>query len=105
MMAATPGLLHAEAEDGFALSWGGPPPYLSTYGHRWAGDGQVADDAEAATTEAKAWETEALTWLATLSPLEDLALRDALSRWWEQGLEATSAGFAQAGIVVGPVTP
>ena len=36
--------------------------------------------------------------LVDLTPAQDLALHDALSRWWNEKLPATADGFGQVGI-------
>ena len=36
--------------------------------------------------------------LVDLTPAQDLALHDALSRWWNEELPATAEGFGQVGI-------
>lgn len=45
-------------------------------------------------------EQSLLDRLGALGPAADHALRDALSRWWEQSREATAEGFAAVGLRV-----
>jgi hypothetical protein len=45
-------------------------------------------------------EQEILDYLEGLSPAADHALADAISRWWQEDLDATAEGFAAAGLRV-----
>ncbi len=74
-------ILFAEASDAFAIARDTPVPDLSSYAEKWGID-----------------EDALLQWLGRLSPVADHALRDALSRWWEQGCEPTVEGFAKVGL-------
>ncbi len=75
------GLLFAEAYDAFRLANEGAEE--SSYGAHFGID-----------------EKKLLDWLAGLSPAADLALRDALSRWWETRIDDDAERFRAVGINV-----
>lgn len=79
-------LLYHQASDAFTLARSNHPgigPDMSSYGAKWEID-----------------EDRLLAWLRRLTPAQDAALRDALSRWWATDSEATVAGFAKVGLAV-----
>jgi hypothetical protein len=86
-------LIYAACADAFQIARDVPPglnPDVSSYGAKWA--------PEAASTAQ--WEQDLLGYLRGLGPGADHALWDAVSRWWEQNLEATVEGFAKVGLRV-----
>ncbi len=74
-VAVSAGLVYAECYDAFCLAGEG------SYGAKW-GIGEAA----------------LLGYLGALSPAADHALADAISRWWQRGLDATGEGFAAVGL-------
>ncbi len=77
------GLLYAEAYDAFRLA--GEDGAGNAYGEHFGVD-----------------EKKLLDWLAALGPASDLALRDALSRWWEADGADDVERFRDVGITVIP---
>lgn len=76
--------LYAEAADAFASARqvaSHPTIADSTYGAKWGVD-----------------EDQLLTWLRKLTPTQDAALRDALSRWSAGDGDPTVEGFAAVGL-------
>lgn len=97
-VAATLGIVYAECYDAFRLARedrsGNPLPAplgdVSSYGAKWGPEG--ADPAK--------WEQELLDYLGRLGPAADMALRDAVARWWDEDGEPTVEGFAAVGLRV-----
>ena len=86
-------LVYAKCDDAFRIARDVPRglnPDVSSYGAKWAPE--VANSAQ--------WEQDLLGYLRSLGPGADHALRDAISRWWEQDLEPTVEGFAKVGLRV-----
>lgn len=78
-------ILLAEASDAFRLAREADPTggEVSSYAAQYEVD-----------------EERLLERLAQLGPAGDLAVRDALSRWWAGGMEPTVAGFVAVGLRV-----
>ncbi|MEU4234888.1 hypothetical protein AB0F17_62335 [Nonomuraea sp. NPDC026600] len=76
------GLVYADCRDAFGSAGGYPPGYFGT---KWGIDEQAL-----------------LTYLGTQSPAADHALLDAITRWWDLGVDASVEGFAQVGLTVVP---
>lgn len=92
-MAGSLPLVYAECYDAFRIARDAAPgldPDISSYGAKWGPGG----------CDASGWEKHLLAYLQGLSPVADHALRDAISRWWEQDLEPTVEGFAKVGLRV-----
>jgi hypothetical protein len=92
-MAGSLPLVYAECYDAFRIARDvapGLPPDVSSYGAKWGPEG----------SDPATWEQDLLSCLHGLSPVADHALRDAISRWWEQDLEPTTEGFAKVGLRV-----
>lgn len=67
------GRVYAECYDAFRLARTGPAPDLSSYGRKHGPEG--GDPGK--------WEQSLLDYLGSLGPVADFALRDAISRWWQ----------------------
>jgi hypothetical protein len=82
-MVTRSGTVCAACWDAFSLARGREPAGISSYGAQHGID-----------------EGRLLKYLGSLSPAADLALADAISRWWGAGAEASEEGFAGAGLRV-----
>jgi hypothetical protein len=83
-VAGGPGLVFAECYDAFRIAREKDPLGVSSYGAQFGID-----------------EQELLDYLGGLGPAADAALRDAITRWWEDdGREDTVEGFARVGLRV-----
>lgn len=92
-MAGSLPLVYAECYDAFQIARDvapGLPPDVSSYGAKWGPEG----------SDPATWEQQLLDYLRALGPAADHALRDAISRWWEQDLDRTVDGFAEVGLRV-----
>jgi hypothetical protein len=67
------GLAYAGCYDAFRLARTGPAPDLSSYGAKHGPEG----------CDPWKWEQDLLGLLGALGPVADFALRDAVSRWWQ----------------------
>ncbi|MBQ1048488.1 hypothetical protein KBX50_08425 [Micromonospora sp. C51] len=77
------GRVYAECYDAFRMARETPLHGEPSYGSKWGID-----------------EDDLLRRLGDLGPTADYALRDAMSRWWEKGHEASVEGFAAVGLRV-----
>jgi hypothetical protein len=97
-VSGTLGIVYAECYEAFRLARedrsGNPLPAplgdVSSYGAKWGPEG---------TGPAK-WEQELLDYLGRLGPAADMALRDAVARWWDGAFLPTAEGFAAVGLRV-----
>lgn len=81
---AGPGLVFAEVYDAFRIAREKDHLGISSYGAQYGIDEQAL-----------------LDYLGSLGPAADAALRDAITRWWEDdGREDTVAGFEKVGLRV-----
>jgi hypothetical protein len=97
-IAASLGIAYAECYDAFRLARedrsGNPLPAplsdVSSYGAKHGPEG----------TDPAQWEQDLLDYLGRLGPAADMALRDAIARWWDEKREPTREGFAAVGVMI-----